>query len=268
MTETLKIQGTTVHIDGEGPHSLLMLHGWPDTHRLWNDTVSRLAPHWRCVRVTLPGYEPGSPRQAASVDEIVALLLAVCERTSPAAPVTLVLHDWGCVFGYQFALRHPDRVAGVVGVDVGDAGSPAHLAALPARAKVGIAGYQLWLAAAWRLSALWPGLGDRMARWMARTLRCPTPAPQIHAGMGYPYDMAWTGSHGGMRKLAPPQFSCPMLYLYGRRKPLMFQSRAWLEALAARPGCRVQAMDTGHWVMTEQPAAFAEAVADWLRATG
>jgi len=30
----------------------------------------------------------------------------IAERTSPSRKVILMLHDWGCVFGYQFAMRH------------------------------------------------------------------------------------------------------------------------------------------------------------------
>jgi len=44
----------------------------------------------------------------------------------------------------------------------------------------------------------------------------------------------------------------------------MFHSPQWLALLTARPGCAVQAFDTGHWVMVEQPAAFNACVAAWL----
>jgi pimeloyl-ACP methyl ester carboxylesterase len=44
----------------------------------------------------------------------------------------------------------------------------------------------------------------------------------------------------------------------------MFHSRAWTVALAARPGCRVVEMKTGHWVMLDAPQAFHAAVLDWL----
>ena len=304
--ESFSFDGVTVHVDGPegaGPDVLLMLHGWPDTHRLWDAQVAAFAPRYRCVRFTLPGFEPGTPRDPASLDRIVELLHQVSLRTSPDRPVTLLLHDWGCLFGYQFALRHPQRVARIVGVDVGDAGSGAHLRALGVKAKAGVAIYQLWLALAWRLAGagagppwatkgptMWPSaarapawrvasvlrcrvhrlggrLGDRMARGMAKALRCPTAPSRIHAGMGYPYDIQWTGSHGSYRHVLPFDPPCPMLYLYGARKPVMFHSASWVEALAKRPGSRVLAMRTGHWVMCQEPQAFNTAVASWLEAT-
>lgn len=272
IVETLDVQGCQVRIDGHGADALLMLHGWPDTLRLWDGLVDRLRQRLdsshRCVRFTLPGFEPGATRDAASVERIVALMAAIAERVSPDRPLTLVLHDWGCLFGYAFAQRHPQRVARIVAIDIGDAGSPAHLRSLGWRAKLGVAGYQLWLALAWRLAGLRPALGDRMARAMARWLRCPTPADQVHAGQCYPYDMAWTGSQGGLRGIRPPEpqaaHSPPTLYVFGRRKPFQFHSRDWAQRLAAQPGNRVQPMATGHWVMVEQPEALAQAMADWL----
>jgi pimeloyl-ACP methyl ester carboxylesterase len=37
----------------------------------------------------------------------------------------------------------------------------------------------------------------------------------------------------------------------------MFHVRSWAEAVASKPGNEVVvAFDTGHWVMTEQPARF------------
>lgn len=57
-----------------------------------------------------------------------------------------------------------------------------------------------------------------------------------------------------------------MLFIYGRRKQLRFHSPAWADKLAAKPGNRVVAFDTGHWVMTQQPERFNEVVRSWLLA--
>jgi pimeloyl-ACP methyl ester carboxylesterase len=260
-SESFALDGVNVQVEGSGPDVLLMLHGWPDTQRLWDAQVAAFAPRFRCVRFTLPGFEPGTPRDPASLDRIVELLLQVSLRVSPDHPVTLLLHDWGCLFGYQFAMRHPQRVARIVGVDIGDAGSGAHVRSLGLKAKASIAVYQLWLALAWRLGGR---VGDRMARAMAKTLRCPTAPSRIHAGMGYPYDIQWTGSHGSYRQVRPFDPPCPMLYVYGARKPFMFHSAAWAQAIASRPGSQVLPMRTGHWVMCEEPQAFNAAVANWL----
>ncbi|HYD60275.1 MAG TPA: alpha/beta fold hydrolase [Noviherbaspirillum sp.] len=256
-----RIHDTDIYIEGNGPQTIVMVHGWPDTWRLWDRQVAALKGRFRCVRFSLPGYEPGSPRRAASLDDIVSLMRAIADEVNGGQPVILLLHDWGCVFGYQFALRHPELVSRVIGIDIGDAGSPDHLRELPLLAKLGIAGYQLWLALAWRIGG---ALGTRMTRWMAGKARCPTDPAMVHAGMNYPYDIAWTGSHGSYRHVLPMQPTWPLLFLYGRRKPLKFHSRAWLDKLRADPWHRVLGFEMGHWVQVEQPEAVNAAIIQWL----
>ena len=267
VRQTITVQRTEVQIDGPaGPRAvpvpcIVLLHGWPDTLALWDATVACLAPHYRCARFTWPGFGPGDEARRPSLADQVALLHGVVLAVGGGQPVTLLLHDWGCFFGYQFAMQHPDLVARVVGVDVGDAGSPAHRAALTSRQLLMVAGYQLWLAVAWRLGG---ALGDRMARWMARAMQVPTPQAQIRAAAGYPYWLTWTGAYRAARPFVP---TVPMLYVYGQRKPVMFQSRAWCDALAGRPGSRVHGLPAGHWVMLDAAPAFHAALVDWLQAS-
>jgi pimeloyl-ACP methyl ester carboxylesterase len=58
----------------------------------------------------------------------------------------------------------------------------------------------------------------------------------------------------------------PTLFVYGRRKPFMFHSQAWVDALNATPGCKAVGLDSGHWVMRQQPDAFNAHVRAWLDA--
>jgi len=241
-----------------------MIHGWPDTLRLWDATVQALRSQWRCVRFTLPGFDRSRPRRAYSLDEVVTTIHRIVTRSCPGQRVTLLVHDWGCLYGYQFALRHPELVARIVGVDIGDAGSAAHQAELGLKAKLAVLAYQLWLAIAWKLGG---ALGDRMARSMARAMRCPVPEQAIDAAMGYPYAVQWFGVQGGFGRVRAFEPAVPMLYLYGQRKPFMFHSRAWVEALARRPGSRVLGLRTGHWVMVDKAEEFNAEVARWLAET-
>lgn len=262
----LHVDGVDVHLEGPADAPVvLMVHGWPDTHRLWDGTVAALHTDHRCARFTLPGYTPGE--SPVSVDAMMAVWLRVADAVSPGRPLTLLVHDWGCIFGYEFAARHPDRVARIVGVDVGDHNSRAFLGGLSGRERAILVGYQLWLALAWKLSALSRRLGDRMTRWMAQVLRAPAPAAAQHAGMNYPYAMRWFGSVGGFGRLARVDFAVPMFFVYGTRKYFMLHSRGWAEALAQRPHCRVQAFRTGHWIMLNDPAGFHAAVRAWLEET-
>jgi pimeloyl-ACP methyl ester carboxylesterase len=85
--------------------------------------------------------------------------------------------------------------------------------------------------------------------------------------MNYPYDIQWTGSAGGYPKARPFEPTCPMLFMYGRKKPFMFHSQEWAGKLLQTPGNQVLGFDTGHWIMTQQPQSFNQAVLSWLAST-
>lgn len=257
----MRVGEVDVIVEGAGAKAIVMVHGWPDTHRLWDAQVEALKKRYRCVRFTLPGFDRAGPKRAFSFGELLETMRQVVEQACPGERVTLLLHDWGCFFGYQFAMRHPDLVERIVGVDIGDAGSRENRAELGFRGLFIVLAYQLWLALAWRIGGR---VGDGMARWMARAMRCPTDPSTIGAHMGYPYAMRWLGAAGGLPGLKVFKPHCPMLFLYAERKPVMFHSRPWAERLAAQPGCRVVAFPTGHWIMIQQPAQFNNALLAWL----
>ena len=69
------IDDVEVHVEGEGAETIVMVHGWPDTYRLWDSAVAALKDRYRCVRFTLPGFDAAKPRvsmkrSAAAVREI------------------------------------------------------------------------------------------------------------------------------------------------------------------------------------------------------
>lgn len=276
MTQHLTIAGLDVLIDGpdasDGPDGdaahapcVVMLHGWPDTAALWQNTVAALSPHYRCVRFTWPGFAPGDVARLYSLDELTQSLHAVVQQVNGGRPVTLLVHDWGCLFGYHYATQQPQNVARVAGLDIGDAGSRAHAASLSLKQKFMAVGYQLWLALAWKLGgALSQALGDRMARSMAKAMRVPLAPQAIHAAMCYPYWLAWTGGFRAVRAFKP---KVPMFFAYGERKPFMFHSVAWRDALAAMPDNQVHGYRAGHWLMLDVAPLFHADLLAWLRRT-
>src|SRR5262245_19595023 len=179
---SVEIAGIEVHVEGDGPDTIVMVHGWPDTYRLWDAQVEYLKAKYRCVRFTLPGIDATQPRRAYTVDEVTGLIPQVVEQLSPGKKVTLMVHDWGCLYGYEFTMRNPGLVARIVGVDIGEARSLRR--ELTGRAKFYILAYQLWLALAWQIGG---AVGDGMTRRMARWLRARSDPRFIGARMNYPY---------------------------------------------------------------------------------
>lgn len=254
---TVGVDGIEVHVEGDGAEAIVMVHGWPDTWRLWDAQVELLKSRYRCVRFTLPGFDIDKPRRAYSIEEIAEFVRRVIERVSPGRKVILMLHDWGCLFGYQFYMRHPDLVSRIVGVDIGDTKGLKY--ALPRRQILMIMAYQWWLALAWRIGGRF---GDWMTLKMKRWLRSPSDESRIGSCMGYPYYQTWFG--GYPKQMRRFKASCPVLFIYAKRKPVMFHTQAWLDELRKRAENRVVEFDTGHWIMLQRPERFNQVVADWL----
>lgn len=107
---------------GQGP-PVLLLHGYPQTHRIWRRCAALLADRWRLIMPDLRGYggsakpdagpegaEYSKRRMAADLVELLdALGIARC-------PV--VGHDRGGRVAHRLALDHPDRVAALAVLDI------------------------------------------------------------------------------------------------------------------------------------------------------
>ena len=257
------VDGIDIHVEGEGAETIVMVHGWPDTYRIWDAQVAFLKSRYRCARFTLPGFDIAKPRRAYSLEEVCDFIRRVVERVSPGRKVTIMLHDWGCLFGYQFYMRYPELVSRIIGVDIGDTKGLKY--GIPRRQMFMILAYQWWLALAWRIGG-W--LGDRMTLWMKRLMRSPSDERFIGSCMTYPYYMTWFGGELGYpRQLRRFKPSCPMLFMYGRRKPVMFHTQRWLDELRTRKENQVVEFDTGHWIMLTRTERFNQTVDSWLSAT-
>ncbi len=99
----------------EGP-TLVMAHGWPDSHVLWDGVVCRLADRFRIIRYDNRGVGNSSvpkPISAYTIARLADELGAVIAAVSPGEPVHLLGHDWGSVASWEY-LSLPgacDRVA-------------------------------------------------------------------------------------------------------------------------------------------------------------
>ena len=93
--QRLSVQGVEVQIEGQGTETLLMLHGWPDTLALWNDTVQALRTTHRCVRFSLPAFDANAPLPPKSLLEMVAFIDEVVQHVSPDQPIL----RWCCTIG-------------------------------------------------------------------------------------------------------------------------------------------------------------------------
>ena len=92
---------------------VVLLHGFPESHRTWRDIVPDLARDHFVVAPDQRGYARSSKPEgveAYAPDRIVGDLIALADALG-IDRFTLVGHDWGGAVAWMAALRHPDRVA-------------------------------------------------------------------------------------------------------------------------------------------------------------
>ncbi|MBM7771860.1 NAD(P)-dependent dehydrogenase (short-subunit alcohol dehydrogenase family)/pimeloyl-ACP methyl ester carboxylesterase [Actinokineospora baliensis] len=99
-----------------GEPTILLVHGFPDTHRLWDGVAARLAGDYHVVRYDVRGAgESSAPRKTAAyrTDLLAEDLFAVADAVSPNRPVHVVAHDWGSIQSWAAvtAPRAKSRIA-------------------------------------------------------------------------------------------------------------------------------------------------------------
>jgi pimeloyl-ACP methyl ester carboxylesterase len=91
----------------DGP-TVVMVHGWPDTHTLWTGVVDHLAADFHVVTYDLRAMgessDPGDV-EAFTMAEQADDLLAVVDAVSPERPVHVLAHDWGSAAAWEAVCR-------------------------------------------------------------------------------------------------------------------------------------------------------------------
>ncbi len=252
----------TIEGNPGGP-TLVFIHGWPDDASLWRQQVDALAAEYRCVLMTLPNFGERPVRPGGfDFPELVRILHRTIAEVQPEGHVTLVTHDWGAYLGYLLEQAHPERIERMIAMDVGGhAGKPT------AKAALMIVGYQWALVICWLIGGLIPPLGDRLSRGVGRVVGVPDrQRANIRSRFDYPYFYLWRGlllpwkRNAILRRYAP---GCPVLYLYGVRKPFQFHSQRWLSMVEQSGGAAI-AVDAGHWLQEERAGQVNSALSGWL----
>jgi len=99
---TISSEGLTLGV-WDGPDNgppLVFVHGFPDTHVLWEPVIDRLTERYHAIAYDVRGA--GSSDKPAALadyfsDHLVTDLVAVIDGFSPDEPVHVVGHDWGSV---------------------------------------------------------------------------------------------------------------------------------------------------------------------------
>ncbi len=115
--------GITLRVvdEGSGP-TVLLLHGFPDSSRLWRKQIPVLVKAgFRAVAPDLRGFgESDRPSHVSdyAMPKVLGDLTAVLDALD-VDRARVVGHDWGAIAAWALAGHHPERVERLVPISVG-----------------------------------------------------------------------------------------------------------------------------------------------------
>lgn len=123
-TQIINANGLNFNLCSQGDGApVLLLHGFPDSSRLWRHLMEPLAAKgYRAIAYDQRGFGQSDAPSVESdyrLDLIVSDVLRIIEQLGISEPIYVIGHDWGAFVGWLLCLKHPERVKRFVAVSVG-----------------------------------------------------------------------------------------------------------------------------------------------------
>jgi len=117
---TIRIGDVDVFYREAGPKSapvLLLLHGFPTSSNMFRNLIPRLAGSFRVIAPDYPGYGFSSMPDRKDFAYTFENLTNIVEQLTLKLGLdayTLYVMDYGAPIGYRLALRHPEKITGLI----------------------------------------------------------------------------------------------------------------------------------------------------------
>jgi NAD(P)-dependent dehydrogenase (short-subunit alcohol dehydrogenase family)/pimeloyl-ACP methyl ester carboxylesterase len=242
-----------VYVEGTGDKTALLVHGYPDSHLVWDDVAPRLRDAgFRVVRYDVRGAgASGVPasRDGYLIDQLAEDLFSVID--SVGGPVHLVGHDWGSVQAWHAVTdpRAPELILSFTsisgpGIDHAAAWyrrrlsrpTPRHLRQAATQAA------RSWYIAAFQV----PGAADAVVRRLFKSRA----ADAVHGLELYRANIRAPRRHPRLRTEVPVQVITPMRDRYVTPSFAADDVHHWA------PSVRRHSLDAGHWSVLGPEAAL------------
>jgi pimeloyl-ACP methyl ester carboxylesterase len=117
---TVKVDGLSIFYREAGnpdAPTLLLLHGFPSSSRMYEPLFSRLASHYHLVAPDYPGFgnsDAPSAKEFAYTFEHIAGVMDDFTNAIGLKRYVLYMQDYGGPVGMRLAVKHPDRVRALI----------------------------------------------------------------------------------------------------------------------------------------------------------
>jgi pimeloyl-ACP methyl ester carboxylesterase len=255
--------------EGEGD-PILLLHGFPDSSRLWRYQIPSLAEAgYRVIAPDLRGFgESDKPAQVEAytlqtlIEDVVAVLNALqVERAS------VVAHDLGTVLAWTLAALRPERVQRLVALTKG------HPSGFRSHLQLAKSHYLRFFQQ--------PEAEDALRRdgWkLMRELGASHPDLQqvladldqpgaLTAGMNWYRALARPKQFGHGQPASLPAVSCPVLGVWASEDAYLCEEQMLASAAYVEGPWRYERLDgVGHWIPLQVPHRLTMLLLEFLRA--
>jgi pimeloyl-ACP methyl ester carboxylesterase len=119
-SDTPCVDGIKLHWSstGEGPRTVILVHGWTCDDTTWKSQVPALAKNYRVLTLDLPGHgKSDAPVDRKFSMDLFARAVESVRLTSKADRVVLVGHSMGAPVIVQYSRLFPRHVSAMVFVD-------------------------------------------------------------------------------------------------------------------------------------------------------
>lgn len=109
------INGSKMHYVEQGQGDpILFLHGIPTSSYVWRNVIPHLSPLGRCIAPDLMGLgQSEKPAIDYSISDHIQYIEKFIEALN-LKNITLVMHGFGSIIGFDYAMRHENNCKGLV----------------------------------------------------------------------------------------------------------------------------------------------------------
>ena len=262
-TRDLVVDGLRLHVAeaGDGP-ALLLVHGLTASHAVWEHTIEAFADRWRVIALDLPGHGASAKPDAPYTIDFFAGMVRSLARALGVDEAVVVGSSLGGRVALELAAWYPSFTRALV------LAAPAYgysSAMRPiGRALQAFTGPRVLRATL--DEAFQQSFHDR--RRIGHVVRRRILEERLLADDFPEFARAVARSLGGVLAADPQpleRVTQPVLVVWGRQDRLvpLARSKALLRKI---PHARLHALDRcGHLPMLEQPTAFNQIIAEFLR---
>ena len=112
--KSIQLGNTQWHYEEKGTgKALVLVHGFPMDHRIWNDQLEGLCGVYRVIAVDLKGFGKSRSNEAFTIDSMADELVDFVKAVD-AYPCFLAGLSMGGYIALSLAVRHPESLQGLI----------------------------------------------------------------------------------------------------------------------------------------------------------